>query len=69
MADILKAVLSAQICTQPEDDEQVALFVHGIDHDDRDRFFIGGVSGNRWVYQEFPTPNDNNTMWMGTGGE
>jgi hypothetical protein len=58
-------VKKAEVCPNPEDSAEFALFVHCVDGNGDDRFLIGGVQGNRWVYQEFATPNAQNTMWAG----
>ena len=57
-------IVRAEVCPNP-DNEEFALFVHCKDADGNDRFLIGGVHDNRWVYQEFATPNMHNTMWAG----
>ena len=57
-------VITAKVCPDP-DSEQFALFIHGRDEQGRDRFLMGGVDGSEWVYQEFPTPNAENTRWIG----
>jgi hypothetical protein len=58
-------ILRAEVCHHPEESEEFALFVHCRDGSGNDRFLMGGVHDNRWVYQEFSTPTINNTMWSG----